>query len=132
MTRDLDVCAVLTEETVEKLRESLRDLKPVHRFTPQKLSFLTIPPPGQKLKNLYLETEWGPVDILTSILGIGDFDAVRANAVEFELFDRKCRVISLEDLIKAKEAISRDKDKNSIIVLRAIAEKNHADENAGA
>lgn len=132
MTRDLAVCAVLTEENVQKLRESLKELNPVHRFTPQKLSFLTIPPPGQKLNNLHLETEWGPVDILTAILGIGDFDAVCANAVEFEMFDRKCRVISLEDLIKAKEAVSRDKDKNSIIVLRAIAEKKRAGGQAGA
>lgn len=130
MTRDLDICAVLTEETIEKLREALRDLDPVHRFTPQKLSFLTSPPRGEKLQNLYLETEWGPVDVLTSILGIGDFDAVRTNAVEFDLFDRKCRVISLDDLIKAKETISREKDKNNITVLRAIAEKIRSDPQA--
>ena len=57
LTRDLDVCAVLTEENVERLRDTLRDLNPPHRFTPQRLSFLQVPPKGTPLKNLYLETE---------------------------------------------------------------------------
>lgn len=40
VTRDLDICAVLTQETVAKLREALADLNPTHRLTPQRLSFL--------------------------------------------------------------------------------------------
>lgn len=124
MTRDLDVCAVLTEENVEKLRTALRDLNPTHRLTPQKLSFLRVPPKGSPLQNLYLETEWGPVDVLSSILGIGDFEQVRAAAIDVEVFDRRCRVISLEALIRAKEAAGREKDIPYIKVLRAIAEKS--------
>ena len=45
VTRDLDVCAILSNENVEKLRNALRDLKPPHRLTPQKLSFLENPEP---------------------------------------------------------------------------------------
>jgi hypothetical protein len=37
VTRDLDVCAVLTSETVAKLREALADLNPTHRLTPQRV-----------------------------------------------------------------------------------------------
>lgn len=33
LTRDLDVCAVLTDNNVAKLRNALRELKPTHRFT---------------------------------------------------------------------------------------------------
>jgi hypothetical protein len=48
---------------------------------------------------------------------------VRAAAIEIELFGRHCRVISLEDLIQAKEALGRDKDLLAVKELRAIREK---------
>jgi hypothetical protein len=123
VTRDLDVCALLTQENVGKLREVLRDLHPVHRLSSQKLSFLDNPDPEVRLNNLYLGTDLGSVDLLSNILGVGDFESVRANAVEVELFGRRCRVISLDDLIRAKEALKRDKDHQAVIQLRAIREK---------
>jgi hypothetical protein len=123
VTRDLDVCAVLNAETVGKLRDALRDVRPTHRLTPQRLSFLETPDPGVGMKNLYLETELGAIDFLGSILGIGEFERVRAAAIEIALFGRRCRVISLQDLIQAKEALGRDKDLIAAKELRAIAEK---------
>jgi predicted nucleotidyltransferase len=123
LTRDLDVCAVLSSANIEKLRDILRDLNPTHRLTPQRLSFLDNPSPGVPVRNLYLETELGSVDVLTSILGIGDFERVRASSIEIELFGRRCRVMSLEDLIQAKEALGREKDLLSARELRALREK---------
>lgn len=123
LTRDLDVCALLTQENVNKLREALQDLRPVHRLSGQKLSFLDNPAADVKVNNLYLGTDFGPVDFLSNVLGVGDFDSVRAHAVEVELFGRRCRVISLDDLIRAKEALSRDKDQQAVLQLRAIREK---------
>ncbi len=123
VTRDLDVCTVLTAANVEKLRDILKDLKPVHRQTPQRLSFLSNPSPGLSLQNLYLETDAGAVDFLTSVTGVGDFHRVRASAVEVELFGRRCRVMSLPDLIAAKKALGRDKDVLAARELEAIAEK---------
>jgi hypothetical protein len=123
VTRDLDVCAVLSHENVEKLRRNLSDLKPTHRLTPQRLSFLDNPAPGASVNNLYLETTLGPVDVLGSIKGVGDFGRVRERSVEVELFGQRCRVISIEDLILAKEAMSRPKDALAAKELRAIAEK---------
>ncbi len=54
VTRDLDVCTVLTDVTVGKLRKILADLRPVHRVGGGRLSFLTNPDPGIELKNLNL------------------------------------------------------------------------------
>jgi hypothetical protein len=73
VTPVLDIGAVLTSENVEKLRKALEDLNPCHRMTPQRLSFLRIPPAGEKVNNLYLHTDWGIVDILSSVAGISDF-----------------------------------------------------------
>src|SRR5215213_10144400 len=67
VTRDLDICAVLTPATIKQLREVLADLNPVHRMTPQKLSFLKVPGPDEQVQNLYLDTDWGTIDVLSSI-----------------------------------------------------------------
>jgi hypothetical protein len=123
VTNDLDVCAVLSPENVDKLRGALADLHPVHRMTPQKLSFLEHPPEGTPLVNLYLETDGGIVDILSRILGVGDYARLRQNAVEISLFGRRCSIISLDDLIAAKEALGREKDLLAAKELRAIAAK---------
>lgn len=123
VTDDLDVCAVLTPENISKLRAALGDLHPVHRITHKKLSFLEHPPKGQPLANLYLETDAGVVDVLSNILGLGGFEDLRRNAIEIPLFGRRCKVISLGDLIKAKEAMGREKDLLTAKELRAIAAK---------
>jgi hypothetical protein len=120
VTRDLDICAVLTPENIERLRETLKDLNPRHRMTPQRLSFLRVPGPGESVSNLYLETDWGVVDIHSSILGLEDFESIRANSEAFEVGGKACRLISLPDLVRAKEAMGREKDILAAKELRAI------------
>ena len=122
MTRDLDICVLLTNDTVEKLRSILGDWHPRHRMTPQKLSFLEVPKTGP-IQNLYLETDFGIVDILSNVLGLGDFTRVRSAAEAFAIGGRTYQVISLEDLITAKEAVGREKDLLAVKELRAIAAK---------
>ena len=123
VTRDLDVCAVLSREHVARLRDVLRDLNPTHRQTPQRLSFLENPAADAEVKNLYLGTTLGPVDILSAIKGVGDYARVREASVEIEIFGRRCRVISIEDLIRAKESLARPKDLLAAQELRAILEQ---------
>ena len=123
VTRDLDVCAVLTSENIELLRKALAEWNPRHRMTPERLSFLQFPKPGEPLNNLYLETDVGVVDILSTVLGVGDFARLKSGAEKFVVDGRACWVISLPDLIKAKEAIGRGKDKLAAVELRIIAAK---------
>jgi hypothetical protein len=123
LTRDLDVCAVLTDATVAKLRKAFADVRPVHRQTTQRLSFLDTPDPGAQLKNIYLQTDLGPLDVLGSITGIDNFETLRENAASFDLFGKQVFVISIEDLIKAKEALGRHKDLLVAQELRAIVER---------
>ena len=126
MTRDLDICAVLTSETIDKLRSILADWHPKHRMTPQRLSFLEFPKSGEP-KNLYLETDFGIVDILTSVLGVGDFARLKNNAEIYEIGGRKYQIIALDDLIAAKEAVGREKDLLASKELRCIAAKRERD-----
>ncbi|HEY8993915.1 MAG TPA: nucleotidyltransferase [Lacunisphaera sp.] len=126
VTRDVDICAVLTEENVAKLRQALKDWNPTHRMTPQKLSFLLYPPAGESVNNLCLQTDKGMVNILTSIKGVGDFQRLNAAAEEILVDGQKIRVIALNDLIKAKEAMGRERDLMTAKELRAIAAKREA------
>lgn len=123
LTRDLDVCAVLTPGNVEKLRETFKEFHPVHRLSSPRRSFLDVPGVDVALDNLYLNTDLGTLDVLGTITGVGDYARVARDAVEVELFGRRVRAISLDDLIAAKEALGRDKDLIAAKELRAIREK---------
>jgi predicted nucleotidyltransferase len=123
VTRDVDICAVLSESNIAKLRAALAEWNPRHRMTPQRVSFMTHPSPGVPVRNLYLQTDVGVVDILTEVLGVGDFERVRRRADELEVEGRRYQVMSLDDLIQAKEALGREKDLLTAKELRAIAAK---------
>jgi hypothetical protein len=122
VTRDIDVCAELTRENVAKLRETLSDANPTHRQSPEHLSFLNHPAADVEVDELRLETTLGPLDVLSSIKGVGDYARVRASSIEIELFGRRCRVISIEDLIAAKQALGKPRDIFAAQELRAILE----------
>jgi predicted nucleotidyltransferase len=123
LTRDVDICALLTEDNVARIRRALADWNPRHRLTTQRLSFLQHPPPGLTLNNLHLQTDMGVIDILTSVLGVGDYERLKSNSERVEVDGKEYRVISLEDLIKAKEALGRERDLLTAKELRAIAAK---------
>jgi hypothetical protein len=79
------------------------------------------------LRNIYLETDLGILDILTEVTGVGNFERIKAHSVEIPLFGFKCRVISAEDLIKAKETLGREKDRAVARELRALLKKSSTD-----
>ena len=121
VTKDVDICILFSEENIARLREALKDVHPHHRMLPQRLSFLSEPPPGRPTANLYLQTDIGMVDILSSVLGVGDFVRLRSRAELLEVEGTGYYVMSLDDLIAAKEALGRDKDILTAKELRAIA-----------
>ena len=123
VTKDLDVCALLSPESITKFREALAPLNPKHRMTPKKLSFLTEPRSIQAINNLYLETDLGILDILTEVKGIGSFEELKKRATKIPLFGLTCNVISIDDLITAKKALGREKDKIAVRELEIIKTK---------
>lgn len=124
VTEDLDISIAINEEQVRKLREALKDISPKHRMNPSfKPSFLTHPEKLDGLKNIYLETDLGILDILDEVKPIGNFGTLKAHSITLSLYGQKCRVISLDDLIQVKESMSRPKDKEAALQLKAIREK---------
>jgi predicted nucleotidyltransferase len=123
VTYDLDVCAVLSPENIEKLRSILADIHPKHRITQNKPSFIDTPDTLESINNIYLETDVGVLDILSNISGVGDFNELHKNAIEVQIFGHRCKIISIEDLIKAKLALKRPKDLVVADELKLIQEK---------
>lgn len=124
VTQDIDICAAITEEEVAKLREALKDLHPKHRMNPNaKHSFLEYPTEIKGINNIYLETDLGVLDILSQTQPAGNFAEIKNRSFEIPLYGRKCRVISIDDLIKVKEKMNRPKDLQTVRELRLIKQK---------
>lgn len=119
VTRDVDVRCRFSEVNLMRIQQALADLHPVHRpradlplnLTPQQCAML---------KNLYLKTDLGGIDCLGEVLGVGDFDQVARQSVEVELPQGKCRILDIDALIRAKEAMGRDHDKITVRHLHEI------------
>jgi hypothetical protein len=119
VTRDVDICCRFTEVNLMRIQKAFSDLHPVHRSRPDLPLHLT-PKQCAGLKNLYLKTDLGIVDCLGEVLGVGDFNEVLKQSVEVELPCGKCRIIDIDALIRAKEAMNRDHDRITVKHLKEI------------
>ena len=119
VTRDVDICCRFSETNLMRIQKAFADLHPVHRSRPDMPLELTAAQCAD-LKNLYLKTDLGVVDCLGEVLGIGNFEEVLKHSVEVELPYGKCRIIDIETLIRAKEAMNRDHDLITVKHLKEI------------
>ena len=123
LTQDIDVCCPVTADNLMRLQAALADLHPVHRMPPERPPLRLTPETATEFRNLYLETDWGQLDCLGEILGVGDYDRVLAQSIEIQLAGGPCRILSIDALIQAKQAMGWDKDRETIVQLRAIQER---------
>ncbi|MGP8199441.1 MAG: hypothetical protein ACLQU4_08065 [Limisphaerales bacterium] len=123
-TRDVDVCCRFTGANLKRIQGALADLHPVH-FPRTDLPLQVTPELCAGLKNLYLKTDLGRLDCLGEVAGVGDFDEVVKHSVELELPAGKCRVLDIDTLILAKEAMNRDHDRITAGELKEIKKWRH-------
>jgi len=127
VTQDIDICLRFSPDNLFRLREALTDLHPVHRMTPQLIPLQINEANVSEFRNLYLDTDFGQLDCLSEVKGIGGFDAVAALSEEVELTAGRCKVLGIDGLIRAKEAMGRVQDRLAILQLRAIQEREAAE-----
>lgn len=123
VTQDVDICCRFDAANLLRLQEAVADLHPVHRMTTQKLPLALTQESCAGLKNLFLRTDLGVIDCLGEVTGIGGFDAVLRESVPLQLDFGECRVLSLDALIRAKEALNRPRDQQAVIELRAMRDR---------
>jgi hypothetical protein len=119
-TNDLDVCAPMDAENLARICDALRDLHPYFRMRPDRLPLYEDPARLIGFKNLNLGTDFGVIDVLGELSGVGVFDDL---AVRFNVAGIECDVIDLETLITAKTAAGRDKDILGVRHLKAIQQR---------
>jgi hypothetical protein len=121
VTQDVDVCCRFTPDNLQRLGRALAGLHPVHRLTPQKLPFELSENSGAK--NLYLQTDMGVLDCIGEVLGVGGYEEVFQRSVTIALPFGECRVLDLDTLIVAKEAMNRPHDRITVSQLKSIRER---------
>jgi len=123
VTRDVDVAFRMEPDNLLRLFEALEGLHPVHRMTPQRLPFTREQTQDHNLKNLYLSTDWGMLDCLGEIKGIGGYEACLGRSEAVNLDGAEIRVLTLDALIEAKRARGRPRDLHAVLELEAIREQ---------
>jgi hypothetical protein len=128
VTRDIDICLRFDAVSLRLLSATLRDLHPKHRLSPQRFPLEIREDNWNDFKNLYLETDWGVLDCLGEVAGIGRYEEALAQSVAASLPFGQCRVLTIEALIRAKEAVGRPNDLRTAAELRMIAKKKERPE----
>ena len=77
------------------------------------------------IQDLHLETDLGILDVIGHVEGIGNYYDVLEKSDEINLYGGKCRLISIEALIKAKKKLGRHRDLATAAELEAIMEKKN-------
>jgi len=126
-TRDVDICCPFTVENLMRLQHALHDLHPVHRMTPEKLPLALTPDNCRLMKNLYIGTDYGELDCLSFVDGVGNYAAAEKDSIETQVADGPCRILGIDALIRSKEAAGRRRDMEAAIQLRAIKERLQQD-----
>lgn len=121
VTQDIDICCDFSAANLLALQEALKDLHPVHRMTPQRLKLKLTTESCARFKNLYLDTDIGQVDCFASIQGLGSYKEVERSSEIRDLGGRlRIRVLTIDSLIKARNAMNRPRDREALLQLEAI------------
>lgn len=123
VTEDLDLCAPLTQDNLARILVALKELSPRHRMSPQQPPLPEDPAKLAGFKNLFLATDFGQLDILSEITGVGAYPEVVRHAVQVTLAGVSYRVLDLDALIASKRALGRPRDLQAARELEAIRER---------
>ena len=120
-TDDLDVCAPLHPDNAVKIIRSLQGLNPRWRTRPD-LPVIGPDSPhlGSGLKNMYLVTDLGKLDVLGEVPEVCSYEELAKRSIWADFEDTKCRMIDIDTLIAAKRAAGREKDRATLRHLEVL------------
>jgi len=121
-TFDFDVLYSLDPDNLKRMAAALTELRVTLRGAPADLPFQ---PDARTLAagcNFTFDSEFGSFDILGEAAGMRDYEEMRADAGQEDLWGVRARVASVEDLIRMKRAAGRPKDKSMAEELTALLE----------
>jgi hypothetical protein len=110
LTKGIDLCYHRTPSNLAALVTALAPLHPYLRGVPPGLPFRFDVPTLQAGLNFTLTTDYGDLDLLGEISGVGAYPQVASQSQEKLMFGLTVRVLSVDGLIAAKKAAGRGKD----------------------
>jgi len=125
-TNDIDICYERTAANMDRLAGALQELHATLRVAgvDEDLPFIL---DGRTLAagdSFTFRSDAGDLDVLGTPSGTGGFRDLDAGATSYDLGEGLIvRVVSLDDLIRMKEAASRPKDQAHLHVLAALKER---------
>ncbi len=122
VTADFDLCYSRTKENLPRLAKALASFHPSLRAAPPDLPFALDVSAFKSGLNFTLTTDLGDLDLLGEVAGLGGYEEVSALSEEMEIFGMRCRVLTLEGLIKSKRAVGRAKDLRLLSELETLLE----------
>ncbi len=122
LTADLDLCYSRKKENLERLAKALARFNPALRDAPKTPPFRLDAASLRSGMNFTLTTEAGDLDIFGEVTGLGSYEEAVEFSEEMEIFGFPCNVLTLEGLIKTKQATGRAKDLRLLPELEALLE----------
>jgi predicted nucleotidyltransferase len=122
LTLDLDLCYSRKKENLEKLAQALASFHPRLRGAPSDLPFRLDAAALRSGMNFTLTTNLGDLDILGEVSGLGGYPEALSFSEELEVYSLRCKVLTLEGLIRSKKAAGRTKDLMLLPELEALLE----------
>jgi hypothetical protein len=122
VTQDLDICYERNSENLKPLVAALAPYHPRLRGAPADLPFVLDERTLAQGMNFTFQTDFGDIDLLGELSGVGQFSALARDAVWIELYGFPVRVASLDAVIRSKRAAGRAKDLNALPELEALQE----------
>ena len=115
-TADIDFVARQDRDNLERLAAAFAELHARLRGVDADLLGIdpTDPDTLANGASFTLDTDAGPVDYLNDVPGAGDYEGLRARAVEATAGGVAVRVVGLHDLIRMKRASGRPQDLRDI------------------
>jgi hypothetical protein len=125
LTADADITPSTDPENVERLAAALRELE-ARVFTesiPEGLPFDCSAATLMRAEIWNLVTSAGRLDLAFVPSGTGGYGDLVGGALTFEVFGVRLLVASLADIIRSKEAAGRPRDRQDILLLRALQKR---------
>lgn len=117
-----------SRKNLKRLVAALAPHHPRLRGAPAELPFVLDERVLKQGSNFTFQTDFGDIDLLGELSGVGQFRELARDAVSIELYGMRINVASLEALIRSKRAAGRSKDLSALPELEALKELRTAQE----
>lgn len=126
LTADADITPEGSSRNLEKLASALRELDArIYTETiPEGLVFDCSSQMLSRAKMWNLTTSAGRLDLAFEPSGTTGYAGLAKDAEQFEAFGVKFLAASLDDIIRSKEAADRPKDRDDVVILKALRRRS--------